>query len=122
VPDSSAKWLVVVLTLSVAAHGQDAPGDAAKGKALYRPLCGSCHGDKGLGNGPAAASLNPRPASFKAPEVAARLTSDAVYRLLKEGGPDAGLSPLMAPFAETLSEAQLRDVTAYVLTLAPPAR
>lgn len=33
----------------------------ANGKELYQQNCSSCHGDKGLGNGPAGAALNPPP-------------------------------------------------------------
>jgi mono/diheme cytochrome c family protein len=33
----------------------------AKGKASYEINCASCHGDKGLGDGVAAAALDPKP-------------------------------------------------------------
>ncbi len=33
----------------------------AKGKELYTKTCSSCHGAEGKGNGPAGASLNPKP-------------------------------------------------------------
>lgn len=32
-----------------------------RGEALFKQNCTSCHGDTGLGNGPAAGTLNPRP-------------------------------------------------------------
>ena len=39
----------------------DNPGTIAAGRALYQANCAVCHGPKGLGDGPAAFTLNPRP-------------------------------------------------------------
>jgi mono/diheme cytochrome c family protein len=36
----------------------------ARGEALFKQQCTSCHGDSGHGNGPAAATLNPKPRDF----------------------------------------------------------
>jgi len=38
-----------------------------RGDALFKQNCTSCHGDTGLGNGPAAGTLNPRPRNFTEP-------------------------------------------------------
>ena len=35
-----------------------------KGKTLYETACKSCHGEKGLGDGPAGMMLNPKPRNF----------------------------------------------------------
>jgi len=39
----------------------DNPATVAFGRALYQTNCAVCHGPKGLGDGPAGATLNPRP-------------------------------------------------------------
>src|SRR2546426_8712424 len=39
----------------------DNPGTVAFGRALYQANCAVCHGPKGLGDGAAAQTLNPRP-------------------------------------------------------------
>jgi mono/diheme cytochrome c family protein len=39
----------------------DNPATIAAGRALYQANCVVCHGQKGLGDGPAALTLNPRP-------------------------------------------------------------
>jgi mono/diheme cytochrome c family protein len=36
----------------------------ARGDKLFKQQCTSCHGDRGLGDGPAAATLNPKPRNF----------------------------------------------------------
>src|SRR3989454_10425394 len=38
--------------------------DTTKGKAVYVKWCAGCHGDGGAGDGPAAASMLPRPRNF----------------------------------------------------------
>jgi mono/diheme cytochrome c family protein len=40
------------------------PEMIAKGQELYKTNCSSCHGDQGMGNGPAGATLNPPPRNF----------------------------------------------------------
>ena len=39
----------------------DNPGTVAFGRALYQTNCAVCHGPKGLGDGAAAQTLNPKP-------------------------------------------------------------
>jgi mono/diheme cytochrome c family protein len=39
-------------------------GSLARGGAIYAQNCAACHGATGRGNGPLAATLNPRPADF----------------------------------------------------------
>ncbi|MBI3913926.1 MAG: copper resistance protein CopC [Chloroflexi bacterium] len=37
------------------------PATLAAGKQIYQENCATCHGDTGIGNGPTAANLNPKP-------------------------------------------------------------
>lgn len=46
---------------------QKEKGDLAVGKELYNKNCKSCHGTKGLGDGPKAAMLKTFPGNFTAP-------------------------------------------------------
>lgn len=110
------KLLVAAVLFALPAF---AAGDAKKGETHYKTLCVSCHGEKGDGNGPAGAALNPHPTNFTDPANADRLTEDWVYKMVKNGGAANGKSPLMVSWAGALDEQGLKDVTAYVLTLKP---
>jgi len=46
---------------------QKEKGDLATGKELFNKNCKSCHGAKGLGDGPKAASLKTFPGDFSKP-------------------------------------------------------
>ncbi len=50
--------------IDLAALMKPTPELIAKGKALFAVNCASCHGANGMGDGPAAAALNPKPRNF----------------------------------------------------------
>ncbi len=58
----------------------------ARGRDLFKANCASCHGENGLGDGPAGQVLNPRPRNF---HQATGWTNGArvsdIYRTLQEG-------------------------------------
>jgi cytochrome c len=96
------------------------PGDAAKGQPLYVNLCASCHGERGDGDGPLAAALSPHPARHSDGAYMNALSDEHLFRVIKEGGPAVGKSPLMAPWASALRDDQIRDVIAFIRSLADP--
>jgi mono/diheme cytochrome c family protein len=93
-------------------------GDQAaidEGKTLFTQNCESCHGPKGLGDGPAGASLDPHPANL---EIAVKEASDAyMFWVVNEGGAAAGRSASMASYKGILSEDEIWKILAYVKTL-----
>ncbi|MGV3619665.1 MAG: c-type cytochrome [Archangium sp.] len=113
--------VVALAALPTFAAEFELKGDAAKGAATYKTMCVSCHGEKGDGNGPAGAALTPKPTNFTDAANAARLTPEWVYKIVKNGGAANGKSPMMVAWSGALKEDQLRDVSAYVLTLKPAA-
>jgi mono/diheme cytochrome c family protein len=54
----------IVPPLDVMKAGVASTEAVAKGKELYKTNCASCHGDNSMGDGPAAAMLNPKPRNF----------------------------------------------------------
>lgn len=89
----------------------DGPPDAQAGKTLYENFCLSCHGPAGKGDGPAASTLQPKPA-----DLAALLQSqdDAYLAARISEGKDG---TAMAAWKNVLNEAQIRQVVAYLRTL-----
>ena len=67
-----------------------------------------------------ALSLDPKPAHHSDGGTMNALSNDHLFKVVKEGGPAVGKSPLMAPWGGTLSDAQIWDVVAFVRTLAAP--
>lgn len=108
------KHLKLVLFSSLVSLAAFAGPDAAKGAEKFNTLCASCHGEKGDGNGPAAAALQPKPTNFTDPANAARLTDDYMFKVVKEGGPAVGKSPLMVSWASSLKDDEIKNVVAYM--------
>ncbi len=80
-------------------------------KALYIANCGPCHGDKGRGDGPAAAGLNPKPADHSS--VAVQSESDgALFWKMSEGR-----APMPA-YKKIFSDQQRWELVNYIRTLA----
>jgi mono/diheme cytochrome c family protein len=103
---------------SGAADTASAAPDAARGKIQFENYCVSCHGPRGEGDGPVAATLDPKPARLGDRAYMSAKTDDYLFQVIKNGGASVGRSPLMAPWGGTLSDAQIRDVIAYVRSLA----
>jgi mono/diheme cytochrome c family protein len=58
-------------------------GVIANGKDLWAKHCKSCHGAKGMGDGPKAASLKTPPGAFTTPEFKAYTDGELFYRMNK---------------------------------------
>lgn len=116
------RWIVLlVLLLWVAGcsgAGKGPKGDVAAGKAKYDQLCATCHGATGMGDGPAAQALTPKPRNFQDKASMSAKTDDELRRVIKEGGAANGLSAAMAPWGSMLSDQDITNVIAYIRTLA----
>lgn len=64
----------------------EVPGqDEGQGRKIYNEKCQFCHGIKGNGDGPAAASLNPRPADFRGPNVWRKYDEKQMTDIVRNG-------------------------------------
>ena len=98
------------------------------GRTQYNAFCAGCHGVRGQGNGPALAkSVSGAPAAFPA-----GMAEGYIYWRIAQGVPESmmpGFSPLefqsqvtttgVSGGSKSLTETDLRDITAYVGKLAP---
>jgi mono/diheme cytochrome c family protein len=96
------------------------PGDATTGGTMYAIYCASCHGPTGNADTPIADTLDPRPTPHANGAYMNTLSDDYLFRIIKGGGTAVGKAPIMPPWAGSLSDAQIRDVMAFVRTLARP--
>lgn len=86
----------------------------AKGKELYDANCKSCHGDNGLGDGPAGLMLNPKPRNFHEVDGWTNgRTIDEMYKTLQVGIISKGMAAY-----EYLPPSQRFDIIHYVRTFA----
>ncbi|MGK5066114.1 FTR1 family protein [Janthinobacterium sp. RT4P48] len=81
----------------------------ARGAALYAAQCASCHGVAGGGDGPLAASLEPKPIAFTDGDRAQSRSLMALYQVISQGV--AGTS--MASFGQ-LSENERWDLAFFI--------
>lgn len=83
-------------------------------KAEFEKTCSTCHGNAGLGDGPAAAALNPKPASFTDATFWETRTPETLHAVIKTGGAANGKSPLMAPYGGMYSDEQITQLVTYI--------
>lgn len=83
------------------------------GAEIFEIQCASCHGDDGLGDGPAGASLNPVPAPVA---HTSQMMSDAyLFWRTNDGGADFGSA--MPAWKGILSDDEVWSVIAYIRAL-----
>ncbi len=86
------------------------------GMMIYNEKCQSCHGAEGKGDGILAAGLDPGPTNFQDPATLKHLSAVQAYNVAKLGLEGTA----MRSFNE-LSEAELWDVSYYIMSLNHPA-
>jgi mono/diheme cytochrome c family protein len=122
----AAAGLIVLVALASAlwsgagAVTPPASREIVAGRQLYATHCAVCHGDTGRGDGPSAAAFATKPSNLADGRLMNPLPDAFIVNIILRGGPAEGLSPGMPPFAAYLGEAQARDLTAYLRSLADP--
>ena len=104
-----------VMTLALITLPPEA-ASAEDGETLYKTYCLTCHGEKGKGDGPASAALDPKPADFSDAKFWATHDDAAVKKVIKEGGAAVGKSPLMIAWGSVLNDAQVDAVIKHIKT------
>ena len=109
-------FLSALSALLTACGGDDSkskadPAVVAEAQKVWKDKCVTCHGDRGLGDGPGAAALDPKPRTFKDPKWQMQTKDERIAQVIVEGGVSVGLSEGMAPNPE------LKDKPAVVAEL-----
>jgi mono/diheme cytochrome c family protein len=86
-----------------------------RGADLYSTLCASCHGDGGMGDGPAGTNLDPVPAPVA--HTSQMLGDDLLFWRISEGGTMAPFNSAMPAWKDSLDEQARWDLINYVRAL-----
>lgn len=92
-------------------------GNASAGRDIHVKNCQRCHGPQGKGDGPAGKLLKTKPADWTDKQKMSGLSDDYLYKIISSGGGSVGKSTLMPAFKVKLSDAQIRDVIAFIRSL-----
>lgn len=115
--------LALLATVAVAGLAQTAlagpreDATLAAGKTTYNTFCSTCHGEKGDGNGPAGAALNPKPRDFTKGEFLYGGTDEDIFSVITEGAQSKGGSPLMVAWGASIPEKDRWSLVLYIRSL-----
>ncbi len=87
----------------------------ARGMEIYATNCASCHGDGGMGDGPAGTGLDPVPAAIA--HTSQMLGDDYLYWRVSDGGTMEPFNSSMIAWKGVLDEQARWDVINYVQAL-----
>jgi mono/diheme cytochrome c family protein len=77
--------------------GKPSAADMEDAKNIFQMRCVICHGQTGKGDGPGAASLEPKPRNYSDKAWQATVTDDDLKQVIVKGGAALGKSPIMPP-------------------------
>jgi mono/diheme cytochrome c family protein len=90
--------------------------DMAGAQTNYQSFCVKCHGPQGKGDGPAGATLDPKPRNFQDCARMKTISNDTLFNVIKNGGAANGLSGAMPAWGEGFDDDDIHDLITYVRT------
>jgi mono/diheme cytochrome c family protein len=99
---------VLVVVLAVGCE-RDKARSKVRAESYFQQKCVVCHGERGIGDGPGAAALDPRPRAFSREDWQASVTDDAIAKTIVYGGAATGKSAAMPPNPDIADDPQLVD-------------
>lgn len=100
-------WIGLALVLGTACR---TPSGGESGPQVYQSVCATCHGADGTPTAAMIARLAVR--DLSSPDVRARLTPALVEAQVRKGS----ANKLMPSFEGALTDAQIKDVSEYVVS------
>ena len=111
-------FLAILANFFLEAHGW--AQNQAEGKKLYVTYCSTCHGESGKGDGAAGAALPVKPSDHTNGAVMNELSDKYLMDIISKGGSGVGKSTFMPAWGGALDEKQIRDLVAYIRSIAVP--
>ena len=84
-------------------------GGKSQAELMFGTLCATCHGADGSGNGPAAASLSPKPRDYTDRTWQASVTDEQLKETILKGGQGVGKSPMMPGQPQLANQPEVLD-------------
>jgi mono/diheme cytochrome c family protein len=106
------KWVAPAMADKLVNPLKDNKEATEKGKSLFEINCQTCHGEKGIGNGPGSAGLNPKPANLTSNEVQ-KQSDGAIFWKITTGFPPTA----MISWRSNLSDKQRWELVDYIREL-----
>lgn len=87
-------------------------------KENYLFYCAPCHGIEGRGDGPNATPTQPvAPRNHRSKKEMSKLSDQDIINVIKFGGRATGISTLMPPYKNTLTEEEIVELKDYLREL-----
>jgi len=106
-------WVAPAIAQAVKNPVSVDPATLKDAKALYITNCAPCHGDKGKGDGPAAAALTPKPADHTSPALKNESDGSLFWKISEGHLP-------MPTYKNTFTPAQRWELVNYIRSLSKP--
>lgn len=110
------KRILAIALLTGLAVGGAAPGRETAADN-YRTYCTQCHGRDGNGKGINIRDMSVQPRDHTDAKAMSGRSDEAIFKVIKEGGPSIDKSVLMPPWGDTFSDDEIRDLVAHLRTL-----
>jgi cytochrome c551/c552 len=91
------------------------PAVMADAKALFSQRCTLCHGLQGKGNGPASASLSPRPQDYTVAAWQNGISDAQIRQVIVGGGPAVGKSMMMPPNPDLADKPAIVEALVHIV-------
>ncbi|MBF0169720.1 MAG: cytochrome c [Nitrospinae bacterium] len=91
--------------------------DPDQGAHWFSFYCVHCHGWSGKGDGPTAATLDPRPRNLTNGKYANYISNLDLFAVIKGGGPARNLSEAMPPWGNILQDQDIWNIISFLRTL-----
>lgn len=110
-----SRFVIVTAAVLGLALGAAGSAQAADAKEVFDFYCAQCHGVKGDGKGVnVTKDFATDPRNFTNKEDMAKRSDEDIKTVIRDGGPAISKSPLMPPWASTLTAAEVDGLLAYI--------